>query len=77
MIAKETLHCQELKQDVEALVEQKTVGKGKAAEVQKHAVSCTRMLTCDRTTFCRFVNPLTTRNPLVDHSEVHSPMQIG
>lgn len=62
MIEKKEMHCQERNMAVEALVEKK---KGRDAT----PISCTRMMECDRTTFCRFVNPLTTRTPLADTPE--------
>lgn len=57
MIEKKDLFCQLREENVEALVENK---RGK----EPTPVSCTKMIECDRTAFCRFVNPLTTRNPL-------------
>ncbi|MBN2712199.1 MAG: hypothetical protein JXR97_07145 [Planctomycetes bacterium] len=65
MISKEEIFCHERKIKVEALVETKKKGK----EQLKTPISCTKMLECARTTFCRFVNPLTTRNPLVQADE--------
>lgn len=62
MISKENIFCQELKGTVEVLVESK---KGKV----RNPVSCTKAFECSRTTFCRFVNPLTTRIPLVMEME--------
>lgn len=56
MIAQERHYCQEKAKAVDVLVEKKG---GKSA-----VVGCNHMLFCDGTTFCRFVNPLTNRNPL-------------
>lgn len=61
MIAMEDRVCQETGKTVQALVE--TRNPGKPSEV-KEPLSCTQMAACAKTTFCRFVNPLTTRNPL-------------
>jgi len=57
MIKKEKAFCAEKNEAVEAIVRG---GRGGSRE----AVSCTCMARCAKTTFCRFVNPLTTRNPL-------------
>ncbi len=59
MISKKTMFCSEKSEMVEALAE--TV-KGKVA-----AVGCSNMVSCEATRFCRFVNPLTTRNPLSEN----------
>lgn len=56
MLTKDSFFCQEKKKNVEALVEK----KGGIC----NPMTCTEMLSCAATTFCRFVNPLTTRNPL-------------
>lgn len=56
MLTKDSFFCQEKKKNVEALVE---VKGGNC-----NPMTCTEMLSCAATTFCRFVNPLTTRNPL-------------
>ena len=56
MLSKDSFFCQEKKKTVEALVEKKG---GNC-----NPMTCTEMLACPATTFCRFVNPLTPRNPL-------------
>lgn len=56
MLAKNSFFCQEKQKNVKALVDKKTAHQA--------PMTCTEMLSCAATTFCRFVNPLTTRNPL-------------
>lgn len=62
MLSQKKFYCQEKKKTVEALVDT----KGKESCI----MNCNDMLFCDGTTFCRFVNPLTTRNPLCEVDEV-------
>ncbi|GHT01087.1 hypothetical protein FACS1894139_18200 [Planctomycetales bacterium] len=56
MLEKEDFFCVEKKGTVSALVDHKRHGGA--------PMTCTEMLSCSATTFCRFVNPLTTRVPL-------------
>ena len=63
MILKQTAYCTVRNMTVETLVEETKVG-GRKATVQRTPLTCARMAECPRTTFCRFVNPLTTRVPL-------------
>lgn len=64
MISRQQVYCSEQDKHIEALVEEKKAGRGKNAAVKRTVLNCTNVLNCPRTTFCRFVNPLTTRNPL-------------
>ncbi len=70
MIEKLPLYCEERREKVEALVQITHPGKKNES---KAVLSCTAMLKCPRTTFCRFVNPLTTRNPLQLDTPVAEP----
>ena len=64
MIIKQQVMCREKDIMVEALLEERTIRvKGKATKTRT-PLSCTRMADCSGKLFCRFVNPLTTRNPL-------------
>lgn len=62
MLSQEQLYCTQRETMVEVLVESQSQGKN--ARQKKRPVSCARACECPKTTFCRFVNPLTTRNPL-------------
>ncbi len=64
MIVKQQVYCSEKGIWVEALLEERTVRAGGDTVTTRTPLSCTRMAECSRTLFCRFVNPLTTRNPL-------------
>lgn len=64
MLKKEELLCTEKGCRVTAYVEEKTSRRGGKIVRETNALSCSGMTKCPRTTFCRFVNPLTTRNPL-------------
>lgn len=59
MLGQYKLYCQEKKKAVEVLSESE----------DKTPMTCNEMLFCEGTTFCRYVNPLTTRNPLVKLEE--------
>ncbi len=63
MLGQYKLYCQEKKKVVEVLSEGQ----------DKLPMTCNEMLFCEGTTFCRYVNPLTTRNPLkaVDEATVN------
>ena len=56
MIQQKKMYCTEKEIEVDVLVDVKARSTTIAA--------CNNMLYCEATTFCRFVNPLTTRNPL-------------
>jgi hypothetical protein len=62
MIGKRTCHCTEKDIEVEAIVEEKKAPRG--GEARYAFLRCSGAAACDKSTFCRFVNPLTTRNPL-------------
>lgn len=64
MMAKRPMFCTEKNMEVEALVQEKKSGRGSAATVSYAPLTCQNAKNCERTTFCRFVNPLTTRIPL-------------
>ena len=64
MIEKRKLHCSLKNKTVESLVEIRKAKSGQPGE-EVLPLNCVAAMTCPRTTFCRFVNPLTTRNPLV------------
>lgn len=64
MIGKRMCYCMEKDTQVEAIVEEKRSGRGREAEKQVRFLRCSAAGACERSTFCRFVNPLTTRNPL-------------
>ncbi len=64
MIIKQQVLCREKNIMVEALLEERNIRvKGKITKTRT-PLSCTRMTECSGKLFCRFVNPLTTRNPL-------------
>ncbi len=63
MIEKRKMHCTLQNKQVDSLVEIRKARSAKAGEAMP--INCERAFECSRTTFCRFVNPLTTRNPLV------------
>ncbi len=56
MIVQEKMFCTEKEKTVDVLLE--------VTARKKDIAACNNMLYCEATTFCRFVNPLTTRNPL-------------
>lgn len=62
MIEQEKMYCTEKAKEVDILVE-RTARK-------KEIAACNNMLYCEATTFCRFVNPLTTRNPLKETDSI-------
>lgn len=64
MIVQEKMFCTEKEKNVDVLLE--------ITARKKDIAACNNMLYCEATTFCRFVNPLTTRNPLkeIDTIEV-------
>ena len=64
MIVQEKMFCTEKKQEVEVLVE--------ITARKKDIAACNNMLYCEATTFCRFVNPLTTRNPLKETDTIEA-----
>ncbi len=61
MLKKKKIYCGERKALVDALVDEKILKNG---TVEVTVMSCMDTAVCARTTFCRFVNPLTVRNPL-------------
>lgn len=61
MIQKEQMHCKERGTAVDVLVEIRQTGK---AAPTRTCLNCMAMTGCAPTSFCRFVNPLTTRSPL-------------
>jgi hypothetical protein len=64
MISKRECYCSVLEESVEAIVEESSAGRGKGAAVRRAFLRCSRSGVCSKSAFCRFVNPLTTRNPL-------------
>ena len=64
MVGKRACVCQAKKATVQALVQETKKGKGKNVEVSYKVLSCDNSRTCEKSLFCRFVNPLTTRVPL-------------
>lgn len=64
MITKRECYCAVRETTVEAVVEESRKGKGKDAGVRHAFLRCSQSKECPKSTFCRFVNPLTTRNPL-------------
>ncbi len=64
MFNKRRCWCTLIGQEVEAIVEETRKGRGAKAERVYTFYTCAHAGRCDRTAFCRFVNPLTTRNPL-------------
>ncbi|MBN1257013.1 MAG: hypothetical protein JXA52_04840 [Planctomycetes bacterium] len=60
MISKRECFCAEQQVTVEAIVEEKK----KTGELTYKFLRCGHSSKCCKSTFCRFVNPLTTRNPL-------------
>jgi len=64
MIKKIKAYCSIRQTTVDALVEDSKVRVGKSTAIRRIPLSCGRVAECPKTTFCRFVNPLTTRNPL-------------
>jgi hypothetical protein len=69
MIAKRQCYCTETTRTVQAVVEEARKGRGKDAEVRYSFLKCLGSADCSKATFCRFVNPLTVRNPL----EIQAP----
>lgn len=63
-IGRRTCYCNEKETEVEAVVDEQKKGRGKNAEIRHSFLRCSNSSNCDKSTFCRFVNPLTTRNPL-------------
>ncbi len=61
MIIQEKMYCSEKNEEVDVLVE--------ITPRKKEIAACNNMLYCEATTFCRFVNPLTVRNPLQQKEE--------
>ncbi|MCX7934377.1 MAG: hypothetical protein N3A66_03860 [Planctomycetota bacterium] len=73
MIKKIKAHCSIRQTAVEALVEDSKARVGKETVLRRIPLSCGRVAECPKTTFCRFVNPLTTRNPLsLEEAEAES-----
>lgn len=64
MVHKEECFCEIRNGTVVAIVEESPTGRGRSRRITRHPIACTGVGSCPRTTFCRFVNPLTTRNPL-------------
>ena len=73
MILQEKRFCSEQNLEVEAVLE---VIKTKTGE-ETVPVACANMAACDAKVFCRFVNPLTQRNPLVDVSVAGRSVEAG
>jgi hypothetical protein len=60
------MYCQVCEEEVQAMVEQRKVRRAGQTMTVKTPLSCERVKVCPRTAFCRFVNPLSTRNPLTE-----------
>ena len=76
MISKKACFCQLTEHRVEAIVEELVKGRGKARETIATILDCTASTKCSKSSFCRFVNPLTTRNPLEILDEA-APLPAG
>ncbi len=64
MIVQEKMYCTEKNIEVDVLKE--------ITSRKKDIAACNNMLYCEATTFCRFVNPLTTRNPLKETDTIEA-----
>ncbi|MHC4870827.1 MAG: hypothetical protein ACYTFY_03185 [Planctomycetota bacterium] len=64
MIDKKECFCSLQEKNVTAIVEQISKGRGKGSETLTTFLNCDDSSTCNRESFCKFVNPLTTRIPL-------------
>lgn len=71
LIDKRTGFCEVLQKQVEILMV--AVKKTKSRPATTTPVRCQSSQTCPRGSFCRFVNPLTTRVPVVFESETGAP----
>jgi hypothetical protein len=65
VIEKQPMFCNEREAVVDVLVEKAKPRRGSTQSAACTPIHCNAVAECPRTTFCRFVNPLTTRNPLV------------
>ncbi len=73
MISREQCFCEVRKTNVIAYVEESARNRGRKQPSSRNPVACAESSTCPRTAFCRFVNPLTTRNPLTPADASASP----
>lgn len=73
MMQKRTMYCTLKETNVEAMVMEKRQGRGANATTTDMPLSCQNAKSCERTTFCRFVNPLTTRVPLTPEQPKNTP----
>ncbi|MHC4884568.1 MAG: hypothetical protein ACYTGH_05730 [Planctomycetota bacterium] len=68
-IDKKTVYCMAAEKSVEAIVEEVTKGRGKNAETTQIFLNCMDTSDCNKESYCKFINPLSTRCPLAMSSE--------
>lgn len=76
MIKKAQLLCNEVGHPVDVLVTVRTTRKDGRLVETPTPLSCQRAEQCSRTVACRFINPLTTRNPLTAVPEEATSLEM-